>query len=165
MCYSYNVGNNGGVKLVNFRDRAAMQKFIIKHHFTLGKSLRAIEQELGVGKTVVQSWCRRHKITTRSQREASGKAMKESQAKGMMRGKNHWAYGMTKETSPVHAKHSKRMTTHNPTHLPGAMERILKFARRDQLAKPPIGEQLLSKVLDSFNKIKALFEAGGLKWS
>ncbi len=135
--------------MVNFRDRPAFETFINEQHWVLGKSLRAIERELGVGTTVVQSWCKRHRIKVRSRIEAATKSFAETKAAGKMSGENHWAYGKTKETHSLYAYHSKRMKEHNPSSLEGAIQRIIKHLRVYELKNIPLGEVILGVHFDA----------------
>lgn len=135
--------------MVDFRDKVTFERFINEQHFGMGKSLRLIERELGTGNAVVQGWCKRHGIKVRSRIEAAAKSMAETKAAGKMSGKNHWAYGLCKETHPAYAAHSKRMKEHNPSSLPGVIERILKEVSKLQLENAPLGEAMFSTYLSS----------------
>lgn len=137
----------------NFSDKAIVQDIIDKEHFQAGKSLRQIEREMQLGKTVLQSWCIRHGITTRTRDEAARKAMGELRASGMFQGENHWAFGLNKTTHPLYAWASERMTKDNPNSLPQSVEGICKSIQKRQLDNPPIGEQVFFRLFDGANII------------
>lgn len=137
----------------NFSDKAVVQEIIDKEHFESGKSLRQIEREMKLGKTVLQQWCIRHGVTTRTRIEAARKGMKEQHKAGMFSGEKHWAFGLDKTTHPLYAWASERMTKDNPNTLPQSIEGRCKNIQKRQLENPPIGEQIFFRLFDGANII------------
>lgn len=125
----------------NFADKAVVQQIVDEQHFKAGKSLREIEREMGIGKTVFQQWCKRHGIRVRSRDAATRKSIKELRASGRWVGEDHWAHGLTKETHPLYAWASKRMTEDNPIKLAQTLTGKCQGIRKRQLDVPPKGEE------------------------
>jgi len=103
-------------------DPSIVRAIIDERHWGKKESLRSIERDIGVGKTVLQSWCKRHGITVRSRIEQVSITNREFNP-NRQRGETHWAWGLRKETSPTHAAHSARMKKRNPMGMDGIPEK------------------------------------------
>lgn len=121
-------------------------KFLNTHNHSYKKTLRAIEREFGLSNGTMSRWCRVHCIKPLSRSTAariSGKIRSDS---GVTSGKNHWAFGMTKETSKIHKASSDRMKKNNPirTHTKKVLEGHLKRHRKSFV----LGEELFKNYLN-----------------
>lgn len=97
---------------MDLRDRAVVERLIRDRHWDRGESIRAIERSLGLGKTVLSNWCRRHGIAVRPR--VAQAAITNRDNPNRVRGERHWAYGRRKETDAWAARHSERMRGRNP---------------------------------------------------
>lgn len=70
-------------------------------------SLNELSKNFNIIRQSLSSLLRRHGFKTRS--------VKDACALTKNKGKNHWAYGLTKETNDLFLEHSKRMKLKNPT--------------------------------------------------
>lgn len=121
--------------MVNFKDIEWCKEFIAEHNYRLKKSLRAIEREFSLSNGTVSRWCIKHGIETLSRSDIASICAKDKVARGIGVGENHWAYGLTKETSVTHRKHSERMKRNNPVHNAVTKVKILNSMCEMQRAK------------------------------
>ncbi|WP_282459921.1 hypothetical protein, partial [Mycoplasmopsis arginini] len=71
-------------------------------------------------------------------------------SKGIGVGENHWAFGMTKETSEIHKAHSERMTTSNPLHTEQGYNAFISGHAARQKSAKWLGEE---KLIEYFSSI------------
>ena len=112
-----------------------LEKIIKKEHWKLGKSLRQIERDLGIGKTVVQNSCKRFGILTRSKAES----IRSVRAKGFVTNKSgaeHWRKQNIAKSKKLAKKHSKAMKKSNPMFNKVIKEKVL-YTRSKIYAKNP----------------------------
>lgn len=102
----------------------AHKALILEGHIRDGISLRSLERANGLANGCLSAYARRHNIPVRSKRDqarldvATGRVVYPS-------GKDHWGYGLTKDTHHMYAGHSKRMTEQNPASDPEVIARAL----------------------------------------
>ena len=112
--------------MLNFKDAYFTEMFINEHNKGLCKSLREIEREFGLANGTMSRWAKKHGIKTLNRSEIAKIYGKRRVAEGIGTGSNHWAYGLTKETSGTHRKHSERMKANNPVHNAFTKAKILE---------------------------------------
>lgn len=99
-------------------------KLILEEHIQNGLSLRAIERKHGLANGALSRYAKIMNLPVRTKAQqaktdfSSGRRQPKS-------GEDHWAFGMTKETSSIHAAHSERMKSNNPVYMDGVIERAL----------------------------------------
>jgi very-short-patch-repair endonuclease len=135
-----------------FADRNYVATLITVEHFEKGRSIRAIERSLGVGKTALSSWCKRHGIAVRSRYDQvkitnNGAEFKASRP----RGESHWTFGL--RCDPRFASVVERMRTTNPSCIPGVGERIAATRARTWREKLTPQEQHLFDLLSPFGAV------------
>lgn len=130
---------------MNLRDKTAVLAVIKRRHWAGGESIAAIERSLGIGKSVLSFWCKRHGIAVRT-KEAQC-SITNSDITLKPRGAKHWAWGRRKETDTWAAIHSDRMLKHNPMTVESLREkasRSLALLYRDT---PTDAEAVMLKIL------------------
>src|SRR5437762_1242228 len=105
------------MKPPNLRSKTVVASIVKQHHWRAGKSIRSIEREMGLGKTTLANWCKRHEIAVRTKVAQIAISHKTIRRR---RGKDHWAWGMRKETSEFFQRQSSRMSSANPSRDPAA---------------------------------------------
>lgn len=109
-----------------FRDYTTL---ILSKHVQEGLSLRAIERAEGLANGCLSKFAQTHSIPVRDKSAQASISIKLGH-RVMPAGTDHWAFGMTKETSEIHARHSARMTENNPAKSPEVISRALDTKRK-----------------------------------
>jgi len=96
-------------------DRDAVAALIDKRHWGGGESIRAIEKDLGIGRTSLNGACRRHGIQVRSRKAATRLAQAKME---WPKGADHWRSKQPGASERLAEIHRQRMLTDNPMHNP-----------------------------------------------
>ena len=91
---------------------------INKLHLKQKRSLLSLSQESGIGRDAFQKQCENLGLNLRGRKEA--------RSLSVLRGEDHWAYGLTKENSKLYARHSDRMKKNNPSKDKNTRSKISK---------------------------------------
>lgn len=127
------------------RDRTFVGDLIAREHVAAGKSIRQIEREMGLGKTVLGAWCRRHGIDVRGQAAASSKANSE---RPHASGEEHWRAQRPEASQRLSEIHRERMSGDaNPVYDREAKRKRARTIARTYREQPNPHERL---VLDLF---------------
>ena len=104
---------------ITLSDKATVETLIAERHWAKGESLRAIERDIGVGKTTLCNWCKRHGIAVRSRVEQTRISSREPAVVAKRSGENHWAWGLRRPAI------AERMRANNPMHMVGVRDRAI----------------------------------------
>lgn len=122
---------------------------INKLHLEQKRSLLSLSQESGVGRDAFQKQCEKLGLNLRG--------IKEARDLSALRGENHWAHGLTKETHEMYARHSDRMNKNNPSKNKKTRSKMSKSIAKHFKSNPLPQEIEFEKYLKTFN-LKYVFQ-------
>lgn len=127
--------------MIDLSDRDTCSALVTERHILGGESLRSIERSLGIGKTTLCAWCKRHGIPVRSKSEQAKITNRLPEVVAKRAGVNHWCYGKARPDS------SARMIARNPTRMAGVKARAASSKAASWRDKPTAHESLLLSLL------------------
>jgi len=130
-----------------------LREYILIDHIEHGRSLRAIERAHDLANGCLSRYARRHHLPVRSKTEQ----IRQDFASGTRQapiGAQHWSWGLRKETNAIMARHSARMTAHNPMQIPEIRDKAqrtrdqrgFRQRMRERMQGRPIPEETRQKI-------------------
>lgn len=107
-----------------------VRSVIRERHWKAGNSLREIERELGLGKSVLSTAAKRHGVRVRTKEQQVGITNRQPEVVAKRAGDRHWCFGKKRPDSAA------RMLANNPMNIPGVRERAAEAQAEALRAKP-----------------------------
>jgi len=112
-------------------------------HWRDKRSIKSLSDECGISRDTFQRNAKKYGLDLRKAKEACGLTKNK--------GKDHWAYGLTKENSEWAKNHSDRMVAKNPSQNKRAMEKRAITSAQTLKDKKLPQEIAFAKILKELN--------------
>lgn len=125
------------------------EKVISELHIKEKQSLLSLSNASGVGRDAFQKRCKELGLSLRGIKDARGLSA--------LSGKDHWAFGLTKDTHEMYAKHSVRMKKNNPANNK-KLRAKMSISLANTFRSRPLPQELIFKnILDDIG-IRYIFQ-------
>src|SRR4051812_5811137 len=118
-----------------------VRALIQERHWSNRESVRSIERDLGLTKTRLFFWCKRHGIALRSRLDAI--AITNVGPRPSTTGENHWHRRNPERAAETTHLSSVRMTLRNPSQMRGVVERGAVSRAKGYKREPTFHEQIV----------------------
>lgn len=136
--------NRPGLKAIELFFGMRFERIIKELHWKKKQSLLMLSNQCGISRDCFQRHAKNMRLRVRNQKEAA------IDSPFKKKGKDHWAFGLTKTNSSWAKNHSLRMMKNNPCSNPSILRKKQETTAKKYRKNPLKQEKMFKKILDKY---------------